>query len=154
VKWLTPRGKAWLIRCAILLAVIAAGAALAPPKSRYPLMELITSLQRGLGLAIFSFMGVFVIFARAYSIEWRRRDSGIALGMFLAYSFRSLWPTVNAYLFGHPEQRLYRVITPVLELVGAIVWLYVFARDRDKTSRETRKGLAVVGVGQANKFGK
>jgi len=69
VKWLTPRGKAWLIRCAILLAVIAAGAALAPPKSRYPLMELITSLQRGLGLAIFSFMGVFVIFARAYSIE-------------------------------------------------------------------------------------
>jgi len=73
--------------------------------------------------------------------------------MFLAYSFRSLWPTVNAYLFGHPEQRLYRVITPVLELVGAIVWLYVFARDRDKT-RETRKGLAVVGVGQANKFGK
>jgi len=144
VKWLTPRGKGWLIRSAILLAVIAAAAALAPPQSRYPVMELITSLQRGLGLAIFSFMGTFVIFARAYSIEWRRRDSGIALGMFVAYSFRSLWPTVNAYLLGYPEQRFYRLITPILELLGALVWLYVFARDTDGPSDGTRKGLTVV----------
>ncbi len=145
VKWLTPRGRRVLIRLAVLAAVIAVAASLAPPKSRYPLMELITSLQRGLGLAIFSFMGVFVIFARAYSVEWHRRDSGIAIGMFLAYSFRTLWPSVNAYLLGYPEQRFYRFTVALLDLVAALVWLYVFVREGRRPSGFESKGLAIVG---------
>jgi hypothetical protein len=108
-------------------------------------MALITSLHRGLGLAILSFMGVFVVFARAYSIEWDRRDSGIAIGMFLAYSFQTLWPSVDAYLLGHPDQRIYRVMVPFMELFGALVWLYVFARgSRDERLGRPKGPLAVL----------
>lgn len=145
VKWLTPGGKKVLIRVAMVAAVVAIAASLTPPTSRYPVMEAITSLQRGLGLAIFAFMATFVIFARAYSIEWFRRDSGIAMGMFLAYSFRSLWPSVDAYLSGYPEQRLYGTVVPLLNLLGTLVWLFVFVKGGGGRPATTRKSLAVVG---------
>lgn len=149
VKWLTPRGRRIIIRIAALAAVLAVAASLKPPQSRYPMMEAITSLQRGLGLAIFSFMGIFVLFARIYSIKWYRRDAGIAAGMFLAYSFQSLWPTVNAYLSGYPEQRLYRLMVPLLELLGSLVWVYVFARhEGDSSSQPTGRKLTIVGKSQ------
>ena len=148
VRWLSPRGKALLIRLAVLAAVIAVAASLAPPPTRFPFMAAIASLHRGFGLAVLSFMGVFVVFARAYSIEWDRRDSGIAIGMFLAYSFQTLWPSVDAYLLGHPEQRLYRLMVPLLEWIGSLVWLYVFARGMGKQSSPAPR-LAVVGKGKA-----
>jgi hypothetical protein len=153
VRWLTSRGKTWLIRLAVLLAVIAVAASLGPPRSRFPVMEAITSLQRGLGLAILAFMGTFVVFARIYSIEWDRRDSGIAIGMFLAYSFRTLWPSVDAYLLGHPEQRLYRLMVPLLELLGSLVWLYVFVHDsRIRDSGGPRGPFQLIRSGKADRF--
>jgi hypothetical protein len=150
VRWLTPRGKKVLIRLAMLAAIIAVAASLAPPHSRFPVMEAIASLQRGLGLAILSFMGIFVVFARAYSIQWDRRDSGIAIGMFLAYSFQTLWPSVDAYLLGRPEQKLYRLMVPLLEWLGSLVWLYVFVRDtKDRNPAEPGKRFAVVSTGKS-----
>ena len=153
VRWLTSSGKRRLIRVAILLAVIAVVASLAPTRSRFPVMEVITSLHRGLGLAILSFMGIFVLFARLYSIEWDRRDSGIAIGMFLAYSFQTLWPSVDAYLLGRPEQRLYRLMVPLLELLGSLVWLYVFTHDRQgQDSSGPRGSMTIVSTGKDDHF--
>jgi len=127
-KWLSTRGKRVMIRVATLAAVIAIAASLHVPESRFPVMESIVSLQRGLGLAAFSFMAVFVVFARSYSIAWHRRDSGIALGIFLGYSFQTLWPSLNAYLSATMEQHVYTRLVLCFDALASFIWLYCFVR--------------------------
>jgi hypothetical protein len=125
---LSKRGKRILIRVATVVAGLAVAGSLQMPESRYPLMELIVSLQRGVGLAIFSLMTMAVVLAQAYAVEWYRRDSGIAIGLFLDYSFQTLWPKVNAFLSGTNEQNVYLTTVLALDALAVMVWLYSFVR--------------------------
>lgn len=125
--------KTMMIRFATVSAVVLVAASLTlSPDSRYPVMEAIVDLQRGLGMAIFMFMAVIVMLARNYSIPWHRRDSGIALGVFLAYSFQTLWPQVSAFLFGHPQQNVYQILLLAFDMLASLIWIYSFIEASHK----------------------
>lgn len=126
---MSRRTKLVLIRLATLSAAVLIIFSLTlGPDSRYPLMEAIVDLQRGLGMVIVLFMAVIVMLARAYSVSWQRRDSGIALGVFLAYSFQTLWPQVAAFIVGYPQQSLYRTLALGFDLLAVVVWMYSFVQ--------------------------
>lgn len=126
--FLSQGSRRALIRFATVAAAVAVGVSLRLPQSEFPLMEAITELQRGFGIAVFCLMAAAIVLAQVYSVEWYRRDSGIAIGIFISYAFQTLWPRVSAFLPGTLERQLYLRTVLMLEAAAVLIWLYSFLR--------------------------
>lgn len=128
-SWLSAWGKRRLIRIATGASAVVITASLwFLEPSRYPIMDVILGLQRGIGLAIFAFMAVIVIFSRTYNIPWHRRDSGIVQGVLVAFSFQTLWPSISAFLSGHPSRTVYATLMFAFDTAALLLWIYSFLR--------------------------
>ncbi|HWR16588.1 MAG TPA: hypothetical protein VN577_17315 [Terriglobales bacterium] len=126
-RWLPRSMKLTLIRMATCISAVFVAASLhLTSNGPFPIMEGLIGMQRGLGMAVFGFMAVTIMFSRSYSVPWQERDTGIAVGIVAAFAFQTFWPRVSAFLFGAPQQKMYMQVVPVFDTVALIIWIYSF----------------------------
>ncbi|HWR13514.1 MAG TPA: hypothetical protein VN577_01700 [Terriglobales bacterium] len=126
-RWLPRSIKRALIRMATAVSAVMVAASLQIPSgARFPIMDFIVGMQRGLGMAIFGFMALTIMFSRSYSVPWHERDTGIAVGIAAALGFQTFWPKVSAFLFDSPEQKFYMKLLPIFYTVALLIWIRSF----------------------------
>lgn len=125
--WMSPTMRRALIRLATATVVVAIGISLQfKEASPFSLMNYLVSLQRSLSFAIFGFMFVLVSFTRSYRVPWGRRETGIALGVIVAFVFQTLWPKVSDFIIGSRNFDIYRQMVPVFYSAALLVWIRSF----------------------------
>jgi hypothetical protein len=142
--WLSRKGRKALIRIATVASVITVANSLQLiGNSSFRILDAIVGMQRGLGMAIFVFMAVIVVFSRTYAVPWYRRDTGIAVGIVVAYGFQTLWPKVSSFILDAPQRQIYTQLLPIFDSVALIIWIYSFLQaSRHGDAVEDESGMA------------
>jgi hypothetical protein len=133
-KWLPRNARGAIIRMATASGAVLISASIQlTTDSRFPIMDAIIGLERGLALAAFCYMLALVMLTRLYGVPWYQRDAGIALGIVMAFSFEMIGPRVGFFLANDPNSQAYRLTVSICYSLASVIWLRSFATADPET---------------------